>query len=69
MRLKRDVSNANYLTAESAYKTAKRQFEDTKIKAPFGGFASSKLVEIGSMVKIGMPAARLIDIRVIKLNV
>ncbi|MFC1557793.1 efflux RND transporter periplasmic adaptor subunit [candidate division KSB1 bacterium] len=69
MRLKRDVSNANYLSAKSAYKTAKRHFEDTEIKAPFGGFASSKLVEIGNMVSMGMPAARVIDIRVIKLNV
>ena len=69
IRLKRDVSNANCLTAESAYKTAERRFEDTPIKAPFGGVASAKPVEIGSMVNMGMRVARVIDIRVIKINV
>ncbi|MFC1562700.1 efflux RND transporter periplasmic adaptor subunit [candidate division KSB1 bacterium] len=69
IRLKRDVSKANYLTAESAYKTAKRQLEDTAIKSPFSGFISKKMVEVGNMTSIGTPAARIIDIRQIKLNV
>ena len=69
VRLKRDVSRANFLTAESMYKTAKRQLDDTEIKSPFSGFISQKMVEEGNMAGIGTPIARIIDIRQIKLSV
>ena len=69
IRLKRDVSRANFLTAESMYKTAKRQLADTEIKSPFIGFISQKMVEEGNMAGIGTPIARIIDIRQVKLNV
>jgi len=69
VKLKRDVSEANFLTAESMYKTAKRQLADTEIKAPFGGFISQKMVEVGNMAAVGTPAARIIDIQMVKLSV
>jgi len=69
VRLKRDVSRANFLTAESVYKTAMRQLADTEIKSPFSGFISQKMVEEGNMASIGTPIARIIDIRQVKLSV
>ena len=69
VRLKRDVSRANFLTAESMFKTARRVLEDTEIKAPFDGFISQKMVEVGNTASIGTPVAKLIDIRMVKLSV
>lgn len=64
-------SRLAYLSAESQYITAKRQLEDTKIKAPISGVITEKNVDIGTYVNVGKVAANIVDISrlKVKLNV
>ena len=69
MRLKRDVSKGNLLAAEAGYNASEKQFNDTEIKAPFEGFISRKYVNEGDMVGMNAPVAKIVDIRLVKINV
>ena len=69
MRLKRDISRANSMAAEAGYNAAKKQFNDTSIKAPFDGFISKKFIDIGDMVGMGAPVGKIIDIELVKIKV
>jgi len=64
-------SRLEYLSAESQYVTAKRQLEDTKIKAPISGVITERNVDIGTYVTVGKVAANIVDISrlKVKLNV
>jgi RND family efflux transporter MFP subunit len=53
--------------AEAQYITARRQYNDTKIKTPIGGIVTSRPVDVGTMVHNGMVVANVVDIS--KLNV
>ncbi len=67
--LKRDVAKAGHMAAEAGYKAARRQYNDTNIKAPFAGFLSQKKVAVGGLIKPGVPIGKIIDIRIVKSNV
>lgn len=69
MRLKRDVSKANFMAAEAGYNAAKKQFDDTAVKAPFDGFISKKFIDIGDMIGMGAPVGKIIDIELVKIKV
>jgi len=58
-----------YETAEAQYKIAKKQVEDTKIRAPFSGFVTSKSVEVGAVVSSGTPLMNLVDISTVKVRI
>ncbi len=58
-----------YETAESQYKIAKKQVEDTRIRAPFSGFVTSKMVEVGAIVSPGTPLINLVDISTVKIRI
>lgn len=58
-----------YQSAEAQYITAKRQFEDTKVTTPISGIVTSRLVDIGSYVKMNSPVANVVDISRLKARV
>jgi len=69
IRLKRDIAKSNYMSAKAGYNAAKKQFDDTVVKAPFSGFISKRFVDIGDMVAMNVRIAKLINIDFLKLIV
>lgn len=64
-----DASKLAYEAAGSQYTITKRQLEDTKITAPFGGLITSRSVEIGTVATNGTPIMSIIDISILKIKV
>ncbi|MGC8957044.1 MAG: efflux RND transporter periplasmic adaptor subunit [Candidatus Kapaibacteriota bacterium] len=58
-----------FTNAEAQYNIAKKQLEETKIVAPFSGFITSKMVEVGQVVSTGTPLMSLIDISNVKIRI
>jgi RND family efflux transporter MFP subunit len=57
-----------YLSAESQYVAAKRQYEDTKIKAPISGVVTARNVDVGNFVNSGTVVSNIVDISKLKLR-
>lgn len=55
--------------AEAQFVTARRQYNDTRITSPIAGVVTSKMVDIGSRVKIGDMVANVVDISKLKVKV
>mgnify|MGYP002046581546 CR=1 FL=1 len=53
--------------AEVARDTAKRNFEDTQIAAPFDGTVDSIEVNVGDFVAPGTPVAKLVDLSRVRI--
>jgi len=51
-----------YKAAEAQLIIAKRQVEDTRIKAPFGGIVTARMVNLGSNVSAGTVVVNLVDV-------
>lgn len=47
---------------------AKKQLEDTKIRAPFSGYITSQNAELGAFVNVGTPIAGIADIDRLKIS-
>jgi membrane fusion protein (multidrug efflux system) len=62
-------SQANLNGALAAYERALKTFEDTRIKAPFGGYISQKDPAIGegNYLSPGRPVARVVDLSILKM--
>ncbi len=60
-----------YKTAEAQYITARRQYNDTKIKSPIAGVVTSRPYDVGTMVQNNTVVANVVDISrlKVKLNV
>ena len=60
-----------FKTADAQLITAKRQFNDTKITAPFSGFVTQKMVDLGSTLnsQTNTQIISLVDISSLKLRV
>lgn len=58
-----------FTNAEAQYNIALKQLEETKIVAPFSGFVSSKMVEVGQVVSTGTTLMNLIDIGTVKIRI
>lgn len=58
-----------YTNAEAQYNIASKQLEETKIIAPFSGFITSRMVEIGQVISPGTPLLSLIDINTVKIRI
>jgi RND family efflux transporter MFP subunit len=58
-----------YQNAQTQYITAKRQYENTKVTTPISGIVTSRLVDIGSYVKMNNPVADVVDISKLKFEV
>src|SRR5690242_18367521 len=48
--------------SEAQYVTARREYNDTKIKTPVSGILTSRLVDVGTYVQKGVPVAEVVDI-------
>lgn len=57
-----------FLSAEAQYITAKRQYNDTKIKAPISGVITSRMVDVGSYVNTNNVVANIVDISKLKVK-
>ena len=57
-----------YENAAIQLETAKKQWEDTKIIAPFSGYITSKNAELGAFVNMGTPIASIADIAQLKVQ-
>jgi RND family efflux transporter MFP subunit len=55
--------------AEAQFITARRQFNDTRIKTPIAGIVTSRLVDLGSYVSSGAAVANVVDISRLKVKV
>ncbi len=58
-----------YLNAEAQLKIAEKQLEECRITAPFSGYVTSKMVEVGQVVSPGTPLMNLIDIGTVKIRI
>jgi len=59
----------NFESAEAKYISAKRQLEDTKIKAPVSGFIENDFIEVGQFIGGGSKVCNIIDAGKLKLNI
>jgi RND family efflux transporter MFP subunit len=64
----RDSSKAELESVSAALKLSERELEDSKIRAPFAGLLSERLVTQGSYVKKGDSLFRLIDVNPLKFS-
>jgi RND family efflux transporter MFP subunit len=55
--------------AEAQLTVAKRQVEDTKIKAPIAGVVTAKMTDIGQMLGGGSPIVSIADLSKVKVKV
>jgi RND family efflux transporter MFP subunit len=55
-----------FKAAEAQYIVARRQYQDTEIKAPFGGVITARYVNVGSTVAPGTPIVEIVDISSLK---
>jgi RND family efflux transporter MFP subunit len=56
-------------SAEARYITARKQYNDTKVKTPISGIVTSRLVDVGRLVSAGMKVANVVDIRMLKVAI
>jgi RND family efflux transporter MFP subunit len=64
-----DVAKLAYISAESQYIVAKRQFNDAKIKTPISGLITARNVELGTMVQPGTIVANVVDLAKLKIKI
>lgn len=66
-----EAAKLAYINAESQFVAARRQYSDTKIKAPISGVVTSRMIDVGSYVTEGNVVANIVDISTLKakLNV
>jgi len=58
-----------FVNAQAQLVSARRDYENTKIRAPIGGLVTERSVSVGTMVTPGTAVARVIDITRLKLQV
>src|SRR5690606_13668282 len=63
-----EAARLAFLSAEAQYITAKRQYNDTKIKAPISGVITSRLVDLGNYVNTNNVVANIVDISKLKVK-
>ena len=59
----------NYESAEANYIAAKRQYDDTRIKAPVGGFIENDFIEKGQYISRNAQICNIIDAKKLKLKI
>ncbi len=62
-----DLARLQMKAAESQLTLAKKQLDDTKIKAPISGTINKTMVALGTMVNPGTPVANIVDISTLKV--
>lgn len=64
-----DQIRFQFTNAEAQYNIAAKQLEETKIVAPFSGFITAKMVEVGQVISPGTPLMSLIDINQVRIRI
>lgn len=62
-----DLARLSMKAAESQLTLARKQLDDTKIKAPISGTINKRFVDMGTMVNPGTPVANIVDISTLKV--
>jgi RND family efflux transporter MFP subunit len=58
-----------FKSAEAQYVTAKRQFEDTRIKTPIAGIVTARNVDLGANVQPNNIVANVVDLAILKVKI
>jgi RND family efflux transporter MFP subunit len=66
-----DLENARLgaSAAEAQFIVARRQLDDTKIKASISGTVTDRFINVGTMIMPGSPVANIVDISKLKVKV
>jgi len=65
----RDAARANIKQLEAAVSTAKKQLEDTQIKAPIAGIVSSRLLDVGDQAAPQIPVFTVVEMDDVKITI
>ncbi|HPC36254.1 MAG TPA: efflux RND transporter periplasmic adaptor subunit [Candidatus Marinimicrobia bacterium] len=65
----RDAARANVKQLEAAVATAKKQLEDTNIKAPINGIISSRLLDVGDQASPQIPVFTIVEMDNVKITI
>jgi RND family efflux transporter MFP subunit len=63
------TAEANQLSAIANLSLLEKNYNNTRIKSPISGIVSRKYIELGTMVSIGMPIYRIVDLSSLKIEV
>lgn len=63
-----EAARLQYLSAEAQFITARRQYNDTKIKAPISGVVTARIVDLGNYVNDKNVVANIVDISKLKVK-
>ncbi|NHZ85656.1 MAG: efflux RND transporter periplasmic adaptor subunit [Planctomycetia bacterium] len=62
-------AEANQLSAIANLSLLEKNYNNTRIKSPISGIISRKHIELGTMVSIGMPIYRVVDLSSLKIEI
>ncbi|UCE05734.1 MAG: efflux RND transporter periplasmic adaptor subunit [bacterium] len=62
-------AEANRLSALASLSLLEKNYKDTRIMSPISGLISRKFIELGTMVTPNMPLYRVVDLKVLKIEV
>ncbi len=62
-------AEANQLSAIANLSLLEKNYNNTRIQSPISGFISRKYIELGTMVSIGMPIYRVVDLSILKIEI
>ncbi|MEE8341000.1 MAG: efflux RND transporter periplasmic adaptor subunit [Candidatus Neomarinimicrobiota bacterium] len=62
-------AEANQLSAVANLSLLEKNYNNTKIRSPISGIISRKYIEIGTMVNIGLPIYRVVDLNTLKIEI
>ena len=62
-------AEANQLSAIANLSLLEKNYDNTRIQSPISGIISRKHIELGTMVSIGMPIYRVVDLSTLKIEI
>jgi len=62
-------AEANQLAAVANLSLMEKNYNNTRIKSPIPGIISRKYIELGTMVNIGLPIYRVVDLSTLKIEI
>ncbi len=62
-------AEANQLLAIANLSLLKKNYNNTRIQSPISGVISRKYIELGTMVSVGMPIYRVVDLSTLKIEI
>lgn len=62
-------AEANQLSTIANLSLLEKNYNNTRIKSPISGIISRKHIELGTMVNIGLPIYRVVDLSILKIEI